>query len=191
MDPFLLLNILTYGLRKDQTINPPLPSPLPSINAKISTKMPLNIICILSKYIICMDHWSIYKKLSYCDSHLVVCVCVCACAGVCVCAQACVCVHVCVADALCTGCNWPRGADWDSSLACYQTDGKPERTAVSLWETQQTREAGNNTNRRGRHMWTDTHMRAQTHATAVTLTGCDSEENVSNVLLLDSLKDDG
>lgn len=36
-----------------------------------------------------------------------------------------------------------------------------------------------------------THMRAQTHATAVTLTGCDSEESVSNVLLLDSLKDDG
>lgn len=36
-----------------------------------------------------------------------------------------------------------------------------------------------------------THTGAQTHACAVILTGCDSEESVPNVLLLDNLKGDG
>lgn len=36
-----------------------------------------------------------------------------------------------------------------------------------------------------------THTGAQAHASAVTLTGCDSEESVPNVLLLDNLKGDG
>ena len=131
------------------------------------------------------------KNTSRNASTEILCVCLYVCAYVCVHVCVCACVRARVADALCTGCNWLRGADRHCSLACYQTDGKPERTAVSLWETQQTREAGNNTNRRERHLWTHTHMRAQTHGTAVTLTGCDSEESVSNVLLLDSLKDDG
>lgn len=136
-------------------------------------KIPAVILCIASTiaiYIMCIDY---FGPSTNCDSYLL----------------------VCFSDALLHVCNWLHEADWQCSLACYQTDGQTGKdNSVTLRNTAGYRR------RKNTHIDTktdqsstsghalQTHTDAKAHASVVILSDCDSKVSLLNVSLLDDTR---